>query len=166
MARSETYYARESLAKWCIGYGVDLGFGGDKIVPHAIAIDMPTPYTKLGCDPVQLGGDASDLVWFRDSVLDFVYSSHLLEDFEDTTSVLVEWVRVLKPGGYLILNLPNELLFRERCKHDGTKGNNAHKHADFSSEWVERCAAFLSLDIVHKYSRPGSYSFELVFKKR
>ena len=91
---SETSRSRTTLAPFCEGYGVDLGFGGDPIAPHAIRVDLPRPYTAVGDLSVQLGGDATDLVWFRDGVLDFVYSSHLLEDFDDTERVLREWLRV------------------------------------------------------------------------
>jgi len=52
---------------------------------------------------VQLAGYTEQLHWFRDGVLDFVYSSHLLEDLVDTEAVLREWIRILRPGGRLIL---------------------------------------------------------------
>ena len=36
----ETASCRPSLSKWCIGMGLDIGFGGtDPIVPTAICID-------------------------------------------------------------------------------------------------------------------------------
>ena len=38
-----------------------------------------------------------------DSTFDFVYSSHLIEDFADTAQCLREFVRILKPGGLLII---------------------------------------------------------------
>ena len=91
--QSETSRCRYRLAPYCVGYGLDLGFGGDPITPSAIRMDMPTPYAYTGEYTVQLGGKAEDLYWFRDGVLDFVYNSHLLEDYVDTESVLREWLR-------------------------------------------------------------------------
>jgi len=44
-------------------------------------------------------------------VLDFVYSSHLLEDFNDTEGVLREWLRVLKLGRSFGLVLPDEQVY-------------------------------------------------------
>src|SRR4051794_21358440 len=80
---SETSKSRERLAKYCEGYGLDLGYGGDPISFSAIRMDLPQPYTRVGELPVQLGGKAENLYWFKDGVLDYVYSSHLLEDFHN-----------------------------------------------------------------------------------
>lgn len=162
---SETTLARPSMSRWCVGYGLDIGFGGDKILPGAIGVDMPKPYTKVGQDPVQLGGDARDLRWFRDGVLDYVYSSHLLEDFEDTRTVLREWARVLRPGGHLVLYLPYEKAYRAHCDHLGQQRNAWHKHPDFDAGHVKRCAEGLGLTPVHESGLVGEYSFELVFRK-
>lgn len=93
---------------------------------------MPRPYSGVGNGSVQLGGDAARLPWFADGVLDFVYSSHLLEDFEDTETPLREWLRVLKPGGRLVLFCPDEQVYRAHCDRTGQPYNEHHKHADFS----------------------------------
>jgi len=60
---SETSKCRNRLAPYCKGYGLDLGFGGDPITPHAIRADLPTPYTEVEQSPVQLGGDAGRLIF-------------------------------------------------------------------------------------------------------
>src|SRR6516225_5766892 len=104
---SETSKCRGRLALFCTGYGVDLGFGGDPITETAIRVDLPQPYTHVGAYGIQLGGTATSLFWFNDGVLDYVYSSHLLEDFEDTQGLLKEWLRVLKIGGRLVLFCPD-----------------------------------------------------------
>ena len=38
MYNSETSAVRDLLAPYCAGDGLDLGYGGDPIVPHAIAL--------------------------------------------------------------------------------------------------------------------------------
>ncbi len=60
---SETSKRLNRLAPYCKGYGLDLGFGGDPITPHAIRADLPTPYTEVEQSPVQLGGDAGRLIF-------------------------------------------------------------------------------------------------------
>ena len=80
---SETSKCRARLSPFCLGYGLDLGFGGDPINTAAIRVDTPKPYAYTGDAPVQLGGDARVLHWFRDGVRDYIYSSHLLEDFSE-----------------------------------------------------------------------------------
>jgi SAM-dependent methyltransferase len=164
---SETAKSRKSLAPFCVGYGVDLGFGGDPIADHAIRVDLPRPYTKTGRNQsVQLGGDCADLKWFRDNSLDFVYSSHLLEDFPDTAAVLREWMRVLKPGGHLVILCPDEQRFRAHCARTGQGLNPYHKHADFSLAKVKAMMAEIGGNqIVHEKDPVHIYSWELVCRK-
>lgn len=167
MARqSESSKCRTRLAPFCSGYGIDLGFGGDPIVPHAIRIDFPAPYTSVGKWPVQIGGDASQLNWFRDDVLDFVFSSHLLEDFMDTRGVLIEWLRVLKPGGRLILYCPDEERYRAYCRRTGAFHNPNHKHAHFSLEYVRGLIDQIGRTrTLHQLARAEEYSWDLVVEK-
>lgn len=134
---SETSKCRARLAPYCVGDGADLGFGGDPITPAAIRMDMPSQYGTVGEFPAQLHGDAANLVWFRDGVLDYIFSSHLLEDFQDTESVLREWLRVLKPGGRLIVFCPDEQRFRAHCARTGQPYNPHHIHAHFSLDYVK-----------------------------
>ena len=163
---SETSKCRERLGKYMGGYGVDLGFGGDPISEHAVRVDQPRPYASTGLHPVQLGGDATDLFWFADSVLDFVYSSHLLEDFENTEKVLQEWWRVLKPGGLLVIFCPDEQVYRKHCAASGQTYNIMHKHADFSLEFVKKALSkFTTFEVVHECPLIDIYSWELVCKK-
>jgi predicted SAM-dependent methyltransferase len=164
---SETSKCRPRLAPYCQGYGVDLGFGGDPVTPHAIHIDYPQPYSSAGSQTVQLGGDCQHLEWFRDGVLDFVYSSHLLEDFVETEAVLREWLRPLRHGGVLILYCPDEQRFRRHCQNTGQPYNPWHKHADFSLSFVERILKRIcGNEVVHRADGVDIYSWELVVRKR
>jgi SAM-dependent methyltransferase len=164
---SETSKCRARLAPYCAGYGLDLGFGGDPIAPHAIGMDQPQPYSDVGKLPVQLGGDATRLVWFADGVLDFVFSSHLLEDFVDVRAILVEWLRVLKPGGRLIIFCPDEQVYRRHCAATGQPYNTHHVHADFSLEFVKRELAKTGVPfrVLHENPLVDVYSWEIVAEK-
>lgn len=165
---SETAVYRESLSKFCNGMGLDLGFGGDPIVPHAITLDLETPYTKVGDAVQNLWGDAKYLHWFADDTLDFVYSSHLLEDFspDETLFIVIEWLRVIKEGGVLVLNLPDERAYREYCKKTGQSRNMSHKNEQMSLSWfVSNIVEQLDdVSVVYVNSGP-SYSFQIVLKK-
>ncbi|MDD5706267.1 MAG: class I SAM-dependent methyltransferase [Kiritimatiellae bacterium] len=163
---SETSKARPALARFCVGDGVDIGFGGDPIVPNAICIDLPEAYAHAGSQPQHLHGDAATLTWFADGVLDFVYSSHTLEDFADPRPVLQEWLRVLKTGGHLVLFLPDEKLYREHCRRRGVPPNPQHKNPDFDIGYVRALlAACGGTRIVHERSPSHEYSFEIVAQK-
>ncbi len=172
--RSETSLHRELLAPYCTGYGIDIGFGGDAITSSAIRMDMPSPYTAVGRAPVQLGGDCRALTWLSSGALDYVYSSHVLEDFpeEETAPVLREWARVLQPGGRLVLLLPDQQRYLANCLRvglvnpDGIVGNPHHSIAHFSLDYVDRTVATLgNLRRVDAHPSLGPYSFAVIYEK-
>lgn len=148
-----------------MGNGLDIGFGGDPIVPSAICMDQPQAYAAYRNHPQHLHGDARDLHWFSDNALDYIYSSHVLEDFVDTTDVLKEWLRVLRPGGLLVLFLPDEQLYRADCVKGGRPPNPHHHHASFSLTFAKACFPSDTVEFIHERERVGVYSFELVAKK-
>lgn len=112
-----------------------------------------------GNDVSQLQGDGRYLHWFNDGVLDYVYSSHLLEDFVDTNVVLGEWCRVLRRNGKLILLLPDQQIYQK------FSSNEHHKHADFGPVFVkQRMPA--SMVLVYESGVIYDYNFALVYIKR
>jgi SAM-dependent methyltransferase len=168
---SETCKHSAVLAPWCQGIGADLGFGGDPIVPHAITFDLPTPYARVGRERQILRGDARDLSMFCDSALDFVYQSHLIEDFDfpDIKRIVQEVHRVLCPGGRFVCCNPDEELYREHCRRLGERPNEHHRHADFSLVMFERFIEEFfpgqwRIRLREELSR--DYSFLLVLEKR
>jgi SAM-dependent methyltransferase len=160
---SEAMCIRSEILEYCIGNGVDIGFGGDKIKQsQCIAIDLGD-FSE--CDLLDYAGDARNLP-FRDEVLDYVFSSHLLEDFENTREVVIEWIRVIKSGGYLILNLPIQKLYVENCKliSDRFIPNISHK-VDMSPKYLLNAIYGLPLELVKRIDLHNVYSFCMVFKK-
>jgi SAM-dependent methyltransferase len=157
MKGPETELIRIEALPYCIGNGVDLGYGGNKIVQSAISLDT----TDCPFEDCNYKGDARKLP-FGDYVFDYVYSSHLLEDFEDTKDVLIEWIRVLKDGGFLILYLPIQKIYASMAS-DGV-GNTSHK-VDMSLEYIMNTVSGLRLDVIKRIDSHGAYSFFLVFKK-
>ena len=164
---SETSKCRSRLAPYCLGDGVDLGFGGDPITQDAIRVDMPAQYAAVGSHREQLRGDATDLKWFRDESLDYVFSSHLLEDFVDTRAVLREWLRVLKPSGRLVIYCPDERVYSDYCRKNNWPYNVHHKHADFSLKYVQDHLNALTPNLRYLVANPAveDYSWELVAEK-
>lgn len=169
---SEQVWCRERLAQYCVGNGADLGFGGAPILPTAICIDRPEGHPEravvptVPVPPTHFVGDVRDLP-FKDGTLDYVFSSHVLEDFVDTRAVLNEWVRVVKRGGHIVLYLPDQQTYVRHCEAEGSLPNAAHKLPYFSLEWVKECAQGLGIEVIHElWPVPGNaYSFDLVFRK-
>jgi SAM-dependent methyltransferase len=154
------------------GCGVDIASQGDPVVPWAIQLDLPPQEfayynsNHIPRGPIQLTGWAQDLP-FESNSLDFVFSSHLLEDFLIWSPILTEWVRVLKPGGNLIIVLPDKVLWNEAIAR-GQPPNCAHTHESFPGE-LSTYAEALNVDVIEDHLTncyPGDYSILFVAKKR
>jgi SAM-dependent methyltransferase len=126
---SETSKVRHLVLEYCKGYGCDIGFGGDKIKSDSVGIDFASPYAFTGKDPVDIACDVmKDPVPVADNTFDYVYTSHLIEDFEDTKQGLREFIRILKSGGNLILVFPDQPSYEKHCERTGQPVNIYHKH--------------------------------------
>lgn len=104
--------ANGDFTRFFKGVGIDIGCGDDPLV-GAVKFD------KI------YGNDAHDLSEFDDGKFDYVYSSHCLEHLEDPDKALGEWWRVLKPGGYMCIVVPDFALY-ERYNWP-SKFNSDHK---------------------------------------
>jgi ADP-heptose:LPS heptosyltransferase len=93
--RQEGYFTR-----FLTGRGIDIGCGDDPITPDCLAWD-------------QAQGDAQTLPGLAPAQFDWVYSSHCLEDLPAPRSALRRWWEVLKPGGYLLVSVPDEDLYEQ-----------------------------------------------------
>lgn len=139
---SETTKWRHLTAPYVKGNGVDIGSGGDPVQRWAIQVDLPScAYQSYNQSeprfPIQWRGDCRDLP-FKDETLDFVYSSHLIEDFsaQEQMSLLLRWSVLLKRGGYLVIMAPD----RERwlkALAAGQPPNCAHVHEISKGELTE-----------------------------
>ena len=94
--------------RYFVGQGVDIGCGPDPLsqyqelfpLMHCRSWDLPD-------------GDAQLLASVADETFDFVHSSHCLEHMRDPQEALHHWLRVLKPGGHLIVTVPDEDLYEQ-----------------------------------------------------
>ena len=166
---SETEKVRPNVIQFCIGKGCDLGFGGDKIKKeNCDGIDYPQPYTKVGKDTVDIGCDIiKDEIPVADNTYDYVYSSHLIEDFEDTTSGLIKMFRILKNDGLLIIAFPDQQKYEWYCNRHGTYPNPYHKHKDMGYTYMLNCLnsiSTISYNIVFESNCKIDYNVILVLK--
>lgn len=131
---SETAKVRHLVLQYCNGKGCDIGFGGDKIKKeNCDGIDYPQPYTKVGQDPVDIGCDViNEEIPVDDSTYDYVYSSHLIEDFKDIKKGLEKFIRILKSEGHLILAFPDQQVYEKICYQKAIPLNPYHVHKEMS----------------------------------
>lgn len=135
---SETEKYRHLVAEYCTGVGVDIASQGVQVVPWAISYDLPhAEFNKYANGnppkgPIHLRGFANKLP-FEDKSLDFLYSSHYIEDELDWIPIIKEWDRVIKIGGHMIILLPDKALWNKAIEA-GQPPNCAHKHESFAGE--------------------------------
>lgn len=93
---------------------IDIGAGRDPVCPTAERFDMEE-------------GDANFITRYRaKGSYDSVHSSHCLEHMNDPRHALSEWWSLIKPGGYLILVVPDEDLYEQGFWP--SRFNSEHKH--------------------------------------
>jgi SAM-dependent methyltransferase len=139
---SETAKYRMLTTKYCGGCGIDIASQGDPVVPWAWSFDLPersfleynSGHAPQG--PIPLRGFADKLP-VEDFSLDFVYSSHLLEDYpeEEWNKMLTEWSRVIKPGGFLIILCPERNLWAAALAK-GQTPNCSHRYEPFLGDFT------------------------------
>jgi len=137
-------------------------------------------------------GDAQTLEGVEDGSKDFLHASHCLEHLEDPKEGLANWFRVVKPGGHLIITVPDEDLYEQGQFPSTYNGDHKwtftiHKTKSWSSKSLNLMdlAANLGdeaeilkiqkLDDSYRYSLPrfdqtltpvGESGIELIIRKR
>lgn len=155
--RGETDNCRWRLMRYCQGQGLDIGCGNTKIRMDAIGVDLYHPNGDVSLD-------ARDLSKYPDNHFDYIYSSHLLEELENTEATLRGWLKIIKDGGYLVLYQADKDLYYPL---GDPNCNRSHKHHfDWESLW-NVFKTIGGVDLIHhgRYPERNEWSFELVVKK-
>ena len=176
------------VSRFFVGEGIDVGCGADPISLYAEL--FPLMKTVKAWDVAD--GDAQFLASVKDETFDFVHSSHCLEHLIDPKVALENWFRVLKPGGTLIMLLPDEDLyemgsFPSRVNPDHKWTFTLYKESSWSARSINvvdlikglgghvQPVKLELLDASHRYSLPamdqtltpvGECAIEVVLRKR
>lgn len=104
----QTRLAEGFFDKYINGKGIDLGvgrldsvYGADPVHPDVEQWDKDN-------------GDATFMETVADNTYDYVHASHLLEHIANPYLALRNWLRILKPGGFLIILVPHRDLYEKR----------------------------------------------------
>lgn len=85
-----------------VGEGIDIGCGADPVTRDCLRWDLEQ-------------GDAQTLPGVPPEHFDWVYSSHCLEDLPNPWIAIQRWWEVLRPGGRLLVVVPDEDLYEQGC---------------------------------------------------
>jgi SAM-dependent methyltransferase len=136
------------------GRGADLGCGPFKLsVPNAIGVD-PGGYEGIENKPA--------LEWLKDqsdASLDWVFSSHYLEHEPQHAAVLAQVNRVLKPGGSLLVYLPDKRLYKDA---NGNDPNGDHVNHWTPGLFVDEVIDNTDLQVVaieKRHTSPPGHAF-------
>lgn len=166
---SETSKVREFVEKYCVGEGLDIGCGEDKIVLNAIGIDFSNQY-KLSDHPETVADYKNGWEnFFKENhkLWDFIYSSHLIEDYsqQQIDGMLNTWVDNLKIGGYLILVFPHEELYKKLGVNINSRHcNNWRSAMDFFESLSEQLRFCLNV-IDFSFTVVVDYNLYIVLQK-
>ena len=95
--------------RWFVGEGLDIGGKPDPLSLYAPFFPALAGVRVWDWED----GDAQQLAGLAPESLDFVHSSHCLEHLVDPREGLAAWFRVLKPGGFLVVTVPDEDLYEQ-----------------------------------------------------
>ena len=182
----ETNKARERrlqagwFDKYITGKVIDIGVGRFESPGGA---DPVTPDCEMHDRHIC---DAHEMAVYEDFSFDCVHASHILEHMERPTEALQNWFRILKPGGYLIISVPERDSYERKLDLPG-KWNADHKtmwiYAGVGNSWTFNLSEFCqkalpkakiveyhlavscsNLDRLHEHG-DGEYSIEIILKK-
>jgi len=146
------------------GKCLDIGCGLDKIWPDVLGVDDLKDYAGQRPPGIDMVCDGTNLHFYRDEVIDGIYSSHFLEHTVDFKAVLKEWWRVIRPDGYLVLYLPHKSFY----PNIGQPGSNPdHKHDFMPDDIIDAMKVIGSWELVENEDRnkTNEYSFFQVYRK-
>jgi SAM-dependent methyltransferase len=114
--------------------------------------------------PVDIVAEGDDLP-LDDNSIDFVVSSHSLEHFPDPIKALLEWGRVVRDGGYILLILPHRDRTFDRDRQRTTLAEliDRHEHGTVppDTHGTGHLSVWITEDIVELFAYLGS-RFDIV----
>ena len=97
------------LRRYFVGRGVDIGGRPDPLPLYAEFFPLMGEVKVWDL----ADGDAQFMAGVPDGAFDFVHSSHCLEHLHDPEEGLRNWLRVVRPGGYVVVTVPDEDLYEQ-----------------------------------------------------
>jgi SAM-dependent methyltransferase len=95
--------------RWFVGDAIDIGAGDDPLAN--LKSFFPLLNTVTCCDKED--GDAMLMDWIMDKSYDTVHSSNCLEHCQDPSVALMNWIRICRKKGHIIVTVPDEDLYEQ-----------------------------------------------------
>jgi SAM-dependent methyltransferase len=134
--------------RYLVGNGIDIGAGSDGINQYSEFFPLMNSCKLWDIED----GDAQIMSTVADNEFDFIHSSHCLEHMVNPRLALNNWLRILKPNGYLICLVPDEDLYEQGIFPSTYNPDHKHtftvyKKKTWSSASINLIELLSSLDI-------------------
>ncbi|MBA3015308.1 MAG: class I SAM-dependent methyltransferase [Proteobacteria bacterium] len=93
--------------RYFVGHGIDIGGKPDPLGQYSGFFARMQSALTWDIDD----GDAQYMTGVSDEAFDFLHASHCLEHMVDVRVALANWIRIVKPGGFLVITVPDEDLY-------------------------------------------------------
>ena len=93
--------------RYFVGHGIDVGGKPDPLGQYAGIFPLMSSCRTWDLED----GDALLMSGVENDHYDFLHASHSLEHMVDVSAALENWIRIVKPGGFLIITVPEEDLY-------------------------------------------------------
>lgn len=157
---------RPRISAYLAGRSVlELGCGAEKVCPWAVSCDISSPAADLKLDVSPRSGALTEALKGR--VFDVLFSSHCLEHVDaPILGILRHWIGFVRPGGLMILYLPDERIYRYDPSKP-TRRNPDHVHyltMDTFRWFMEQLAGCDILEVSPDFG-PDRHSFLSVVRR-
>jgi SAM-dependent methyltransferase len=128
------------ITRYFVGNGIDIGGLPDPLSLYLEFFPLMKS-VKIWDLP---DGDAQYMQSVLDESFDFIVSSHCLEHLVDPVEGIMNWFRILKPGGHLVITIPEEDLYEQRA----WPSNKNHDHKWTFTIWKESSWSPKSINVL------------------
>ncbi len=148
------------------GEGVDIGGKPDPLMLYGYLFPLVASIRTWDLED----GDAQLMAGVPDNSMDFVHSSHCLEHLHNPAEGLRNWLRILRPGGHLVITIPDEDLYEQGVFPSGFNADHKwtftiHK----PTSWSDRSLSVFELlkglgaeaEVIKVELLHGTYRFDL-----
>ncbi|MBI2994956.1 MAG: class I SAM-dependent methyltransferase [Gammaproteobacteria bacterium] len=130
------------VRRYFVGRGLDIGGRPDPLAQYRELFPMIESVRTWDLED----GDAQYLKGVADGEFDFVHSSHCLEHLREPQEALCNWLRVVKPGGYLVVSVPDEDLYEQGAFPSTYNADHKHTFTIYKDRsWNPRSINLLDL---------------------